>query len=183
MGKDFVTLPLQGSIETKLPHTLGAFGTSRDPERLQVPGRHDMLGAATDPVVVHHLQGRWIDDIDVVGIDVRDVDAFGHAHDGLAEVPGRRIRIDVHGLKGDLPRLPPLPEVGRCIGLRCRPGDEARPRGRGQDEGAQARAPVRFSMRNARSRCEALPRRDHDGGEPRRAMVAALMAGFRRRRP
>ena len=84
-----------------------------------------MLGATANSVMIHHLQGRGIDDIDVVGTDVRDVDAFRHARDGLAEVAGRRIRIDVHGFHGDVARLPPLSEIRRCIGLRCRPRDKA----------------------------------------------------------
>ena len=56
-----------------------------------------MLRPSTDTVMVDHLQGRRIDDIDVFGADVGDVDALGDARHGVAELTGRRVRINVNG--------------------------------------------------------------------------------------
>ena len=53
-----------------------ALGIVGDPQRAQVPRRHDVLRAEADLEPVDHLHHRRVDHVDVVGAQVRHVDAF-----------------------------------------------------------------------------------------------------------
>jgi len=83
---------------------------SGHPQRLHVPGRHDMLRVHADLVLVDHLQRGGVDHPDVVRAAVGHVDALQVALDRLAELAGGRLAVQVgrirhgrharHGLDG-----------------------------------------------------------------------------------
>ena len=78
-------LPVFGSIGVTLP-SVRALGVVRDPQRAQVPRRHDVLRIEADLELVDDLERRRIDHVDVVRLDVRHVDARQVAGDRRAHL-------------------------------------------------------------------------------------------------
>ena len=96
---------------------------ARHPQRLQVPRRHDVLGAGDGEIAVDHLEGLGIDDVDLAGDEVGRVDAVQRAGGRRADVVGGDRGVDV--LRVDLRRHV---QVGRrqMEGRRLRPEVVAR---------------------------------------------------------
>ncbi len=69
-----------------------------DPQRLQVPRRHDVLRAGDRGVAVDDREGRGIDDVDLAGDEIGRVDARQRARRRRAELARRGLGIDVPGI-------------------------------------------------------------------------------------
>ena len=78
--------------QAALGRVLGVVG---DPERLQVPRRHDVLRVEADLEAVDDLEGRRVDDVDVVRLQVGNVDARQRAARRLAQLAGAGVAVEV----------------------------------------------------------------------------------------
>ena len=74
-------------------------GVVGHPERLQVPRRHDVLRVDADPEPVDHLERGGIDHVDVVGLQVRHVDARQRARHRRAQLARPRLAVEVRGVR------------------------------------------------------------------------------------
>ena len=90
-------LPVFGSIGVRLP-SVRALGVVGDPQRLQVPRRHDVLRVEADLELVDHLERRRVDHVDVVRLHVRHVDARQVARDRRAQLAGGGLAVEVGGI-------------------------------------------------------------------------------------
>ncbi len=68
---------------------------ARDPQGLEVVGRHDVLGMEADREVVEHLQRGWVDHVDIARSDVRHIDPRQRARDRGAEVVRADLAVDI----------------------------------------------------------------------------------------
>ncbi len=76
-----------------------AFGVVGDPQRLEVPRRHDVLRIAADLERVDHLQRRGVDHRHRVRTPVGDIDPRQRVLDGGAELAGLGLAVEVGGIE------------------------------------------------------------------------------------
>ena len=68
---------------------------ARHPQRLQIPRRHDVLGARNGVEALDHLEGLGVDDVDLSGDEIGRIDARQMPGDGGAEHARARAGVDV----------------------------------------------------------------------------------------
>ena len=72
-----------------------ALGIVGDPQRLQVPRRHDVLRADADLEAIDHLQRRRIDHVNVIAAQVGHIDAREVACDRGHDLAGSLLAVEV----------------------------------------------------------------------------------------
>ena len=128
-----------------------------DVERLEVPGRGDVLGDLVDGEVVDDLERDRVDDVDVVALAVGDVDAGRDSGHRRAQVVDAGVGVDPgDGGRQHPRRRPGRRRVLRVGGARTRPPAGAGGEG---DEGSGQQQPDRWRRATHRSTPYAWPGR------------------------
>ncbi len=70
-----------------------------DPQRLQIPGRDDVLRLPADPISVDDLERLGVDHIDVVGAQIGHVDARQRVGDGRAQLVAADLAVKVRRVR------------------------------------------------------------------------------------